>query len=273
MNALEAALLGTLQGLTEFLPISSSGHLLLARAFFGWDTEARFGLAFDVACHIGTLLAVVAYYRRDVVELTRAAVIPHTWFGGRQEGAAALARSLALGTAPIGLVGLAAADFVTGALRTATVAGASLLLGAALMLVAERVGSRSRDETALGPWEALGLGFAQAAALVPGVSRSGAVLVAAMLLGLRRERAARFAFLLGIPAILAAGGKASLDLAAQGIPPGAPALFAVGAVSSAGVGYAAVKYFMRYVSRHSLAPFAAYRVVLGGAALAWAAGS
>ena len=272
MNALEAALLGTLQGLTEFLPISSSAHLLLARAFFGWDTEAGFGLAFDVACHIGTLLAVVAFYRRDVLELTRAALLPRTWLGG-VSGPAALVRSLALGTVPIGVVGLAAADFVTGALRTAAVAGASLLFGAVLMLVAERVGSRSRDETALGAWEALGLGFAQAAALVPGVSRSGAVLVVGMLLGLRRDRAARFAFLLGIPAIAAAGAKASLDLAVQGTPSGDPALLAVGAASSAGVGYAAVKYFMRYVSRHSLVPFAAYRVVLGIAALAWVAGS
>ncbi len=268
MNALEAALLGTLQGLTEFLPISSSAHLLLARAFFGWDTTARFGLAFDVACHIGTLLAVVVYYRRDVAQLTRAAVVPRTWLGGPGVPAA-LVRSIAVGTVPVGVVGVAAADLVTGGLRTVTVAGAALVIGAVLMLAAERAGPRTRDETTLGPWEALGLGCAQAAALIPGVSRSGAVLVVAMFLGLRRERAARFAFLLGMPAILAAGGRASLDLAAQGVPSGDLALLAVGVVSSAVVGYAAVKYFMRYVSRHSLDPFAAYRMVLGAAALAW----
>ena len=141
------------------------------------------------------------------------------------------------------------------------------------MLAAERAGPRTRDETKLGPWEAFGLGLAQASALVPGVSRSGAVLVAAMFLGLRRERAARFAFLLGVPAILAAGGKAALDLAAQGVAPGGAGLLAVGAVSSGVVGYAAVKCFMRYVSRHSLDPFAAYRVVLGAAALAWVFGA
>ncbi len=272
VNALEAALLGTLQGLTEFLPLSSSAHLLIARAFFGWDTEARFGLAFDVACHLGTLLAVVAYYRRDVAELARTAVVPRTWLGGPGRSAA-LVRSIAVGTIPIGVVGVVAGDFLTGALRTVTVAGASLVVGAVLMLAAERVGSRKRDETALSPWEALGLGFAQASALIPGVSRSGAVLVVAMFLGVRRERAARFAFLLGMPTILAAGGKALFDLAAQGIPSADLALLAVGAVSSAGVGYGAVKYFMRYVSRHSLDPFAAYRVVLGAAALAWAAAS
>lgn len=271
MNALEAALLGTLQGLTEFLPISSSAHLLLARAFFGWDTQVRFGLAFDVACHMGTLVAVVAYYRRDVAELARSAVRPRTWLGGPGESAA-LARSIAIGTVPIGLVGLAAADFVTG-MRTVGVAGTTLVLGAGLMLVAERAGSQARDETKLGPWEALGLGFAQASALLPGVSRSGAVLVVAMLLGLRRERAARFAFLLGIPAILAAGGKATLDLGAQQVPSGDLVLLSVGVVSSGVVGYAAVKYFMRYVSRHSLDPFAVYRVLLGAAALAWAFGS
>ena len=272
MNALEAATLGTLQGLTEFLPISSSAHLLLARAFFGWDTEARFGLAFDVACHMGTLLAVLAYYRRDVAELTRVAVRPATWLGGPGDSAA-LARAIAIGTVPIGVIGLAAADFVTGALRTVTVAGVALLLGAVLMLVAERAGSQARDETRLGAWEAFGLGLAQASALVPGVSRSGAVLVVAMFLGLRRERAARFAFLLGIPAILAAGSKAALDLLAQGVPSGGLALLAVGVVSSGVVGYAAVKFFVRYVSRHSLDPFAAYRALLGAAALAWACGS
>lgn len=268
MNALEAAALGTLQGLTEFLPISSSAHLLLARAFFGWDAGARFGLAFDVACHVGTLLAVLVYYRRDAAELARAAARPRTWLGAPGDSAA-LARSIAVGTVPIGVVGLAAADLVTGPLRTVSAAGAALVLGAVLMLAAERAGPRARDETTLGPWEALGLGLAQASALVPGVSRSGAVLVVAMFLGLRRERAARFAFLLGIPAILAAGGKAALDLAEQGVAPGGFGLLAVGAVSSGVVGYAAVKGFMRYVSRHSLAPFAAYRVVLGAAALAW----
>lgn len=272
MNSLEAALLGTLQGLTEFLPISSSAHLLLARAFFGWETEARFGLAFDVACHLGTLLAVVAYYRREVAELARAAVVPGTWLGG-QGDSGALVRSIAVGTVPVGVVGITAADFLTGTLRTVPIAGASLVIGAVLMIAAERAGPRTRDEATLSLREALGLGFAQAMALVPGVSRSGAVLVVAMFLGLRRERAARFAFLLGMPAILAAGGKASLDLAAQGVPFGDLALLLVGVVSSAGVGYAAVKYFMRYVSRHSLDPFAAYRVVLGTAALAWASGS
>ena len=272
MNALEAALLGTLQGLTEFLPVSSSAHLLLARAFFGWDTEARFGLAFDVACHVGTLLAVAAYYRRDVADLMRVALVPRTWLGGPGDSAS-LVRSIALGTVPIGVAGVVAADLLTEAWRTVTVAGGCLVVGAVLMLAAERTGSRTRDETALAPWEALALGVAQATALLPGVSRSGAVLVVAMFLGLRRERAARFAFLLGMPAILAAGGKAALDLGVEGLPSGALALLAVGVVSSAVVGYAAVKYFMRYVSRHSLDPFAAYRVVLGAAALVWAAGS
>ena len=272
MTALQAALLGTVQGLTEFLPISSSAHLLLARAFFGWEMEVRSGLAFDVACHLGTLLAVVAYYRRDVAELTRAALVPRTWLGGRG-GSATLVRAIAIGTVPIAVVGIAAADLVTGALRTVTVAGVSLAVGAVMMLVAERVRSRTRDETTLGPLEALGLGCAQASALIPGVSRSGAVLIVAMLLGLRRERAARFAFLLGMPAILAAGAKAALDVAAQGLPSGDLILLAVGVVSSAGVGYIAVKYFMRYVERHSLDPFAAYRLVLGCLALAWVSGS
>lgn len=270
MTALEAALLGTVQGLTEFLPVSSSAHLLLARALFGWEVEARFALAFDVACHVGTLLAVAAYFRRDVAALTRSALAPRTWLGGPGDDSAVLVRSIAIGTVPIAVVGLAAADLVTGVLRTVPVAGVSLVAGAVAMLVAERVGSRTRDETTLGAWEALAVGCAQASALIPGVSRSGAVLIVALLLGLRRERAARLAFLLGMPAILAAGAKAALDVAAEGSPPDDLALLAVGVAASGVVGYAAVKYFMRYVARHSLDPFAAYRLAIGCLALGWA---
>ena len=264
MTPLEAALLGVIQGLTEFLPISSSAHLILARAFFGWETEAGFAVAFDVACHAGTLLAVLVYFRRDVAALTRAAIAPRTWLD-RGGGPAGLLRAIAIGTLPVAVVGLAAADVISGTLRTAPIAGASLALGAVAMLVAERARTRTRSEATLGPWEALMLGVLQAAALIPGVSRSGAVLTGAMLFGVRRERAARFAFLLGIPAILAAGARETLGLAGEGVPSGGLALMGVGVVSSAIVGYVVIRYFIQYLSRHSLDPFAVYRLALAGA--------
>ena len=260
------------QGLTEFLPVSSSAHLILARAFFGWDTAGEFSLAFDVACHVGTLGAVLIYFRRDVRGLIAAAVSPRSWFDDA-DVTGRLLRAIAIGTVPVAIVGLTAADFISGTLRSPGVAGTTLALGAVAMLAAERIGTRTRSEQTLRAWEALWIGVAQAAALVPGVSRSGAVLTVAMFLGVRRERAARFAFLLGIPAILAAAVKASLDLGGQGVPPGTPALFAIGIMSSAVVGYLAMKYFIRYVSRHSLDLFAVYRLGLAASAVVWVVGS
>ena len=271
VTALQAALLGMVQGLTEFLPISSSAHLLLVRAVFGWEPEDRLALAFDVACHVGTLGAVLIYFRRDVVDLVRVAAEPRSWFDGASVPAALL-RAIAIGTIPVVIVGVAAADAISGSLRTASVAGAALAIGAVAMLAAERAGRRTRSETTLGPWEALGLGVAQALALVPGVSRSGAVLTVAMFFGLRRDRAARFAFLLGIPAIVASTAKTTLDLSIAGVSTDALALFAVGIASSAVVGYAAVKYFIRYVSRYSLDVFAVYRLAIAAAVVLWAGG-
>ncbi len=262
-------MLGTVQGLTEFLPVSSSAHLILARTFLGWDVAGELSLAFDVACHVGTLAAVVVYFRHDLASLAGAAATRATWFTGGDDSARML-RCLAIGTVPIALVGITMGDFITDSLRTAEVAGVSLAVGAVVMLAAERSGGpRTRDEKSLGSIGALGLGLAQAAALVPGVSRSGAVLTVAMLMGMRRERAARFAFLLGVPAIVAASAKAALDLG-PGLPEGAAVPFAIGIASSGVVGYLAVKYFIRYISRHSLDVFAVYRLGLAGSVVVWA---
>lgn len=261
MTVLQAALLGIVQGLTEFLPISSSAHLILTRALFDWD-PGELALAFDVACHVGTLAAVVVFFRRDLVDATMAAprLLTGRWAGllPRER----LVLQMAIGTIPVAVVGLLFADVIRSSLRTPAVAAAALALGAVVMMVAERVGSRSRTEESLTHVEAFGLGLAQAAALVPGVSRSGAVLTLAMLFGLRRDRAARFAFLLGVPAILAAAGKESLELSAVGVPTDALALFAVGMVSSAVVGYITVKYFIRFLAVNSLYAFVIYRFVI-----------
>ena len=276
MSALQAGLLGIVQGVTEFLPISSSAHLILARDLFGWRLDDDFALAFDVACHVGTLVAVVVYFRSDLIALAAAALRRSTWLAGADRDGRLL-RSLGLATVPVMVVGVAAGDRIAGSLRTPEVAAFSLAAGALVMLAAERVGrscgrgrgrerpTGGRDESSLGWAESLGLGVAQAAALVPGVSRSGAVLTVAMLVGLPRERAARFAFLLGVPAIAGAGAKGMLDLAAGGIPPDGGLALAVGVVSSGLVGYVAIFGFVRYVARHTLDPFAVYR--LGLAAL------
>jgi undecaprenyl-diphosphatase len=265
MMLIQAAVLGVVQGLTEFLPISSSAHLILARAFFGWDSD-QFGIAFDVACHVGTLLAVVLYFAPELTQMCRA--LPRVLNPGRDEPARQL-WLLVVGTIPAVLAGLLFNDFIEGSLRTPAVAAVTLTIGGALLVVADQVGSRTRGESSLTMSEALGLGIAQAAALVPGVSRSGATIMLAMSWGLRRDAAARFSFLLGVPAILAAAGYEGLGLIRDGLPAGAAQLFIVGVVTSGIVGYFTVKYFLRYLSGHSLNLFAFYRFALAGAVVIW----
>ena len=265
MTLLAATLLGIIQGLTEFLPVSSSAHLILARVFFGFDA-GRLGLAFDVACHVGTLAAVLVYFRRDLMHM--AVALPQVVRAGASEPARRV-RLLAIGTLPVVVVGLLWAGVIERTLRTPLVAAVNLAAVALLFFVVERVGSQRRDEGSVTAGEAVVLGVAQATALVPGISRSGATIVTAMLMGIRRADAARFTFLLGIPAILAAAGKEGLDLARQGLAPGELQLFAVGAAVSAVVGYFTIKYFIRYLGDHSLRPFAWYRLALAAAVLAW----
>lgn len=265
MDLLAAAMLGVVQGVTEFLPVSSSGHLILARAFFGWD-PGRFGLAFDVACHVGTLLAVVAYFREDVVRLTVAA--PGA-LAGRQGVWERLGRLIVVGTLPVVVVGLLFADPIETTLRSPAVVAVALAVGAIGLIVAELVGSKRRGDETIGYGEAMAIGIAQASALVPGVSRSGATLTIAILLGLRREAAARFVFLLSLPAVLAAALKEGAEVMEVGVAGLPVTMFIVGLVVSGVVGYITVKYFIRYLAGHTLHAFAAYRLVLAAITVAW----
>ena len=264
MDLLAAAILGVVQGLTEFLPVSSSGHLILARAFFGWDA-GRFGLAFDVACHVGTFLAVALYFRREVGAMIVAS--PGALLGrdGRTE---TLVRLVVVGTVPIVIVALIFGDRID-AVRSPAVIAVTLAIGGAGLLLAERVGSQSRDEGSVGYALAFAIGCAQALALIPGVSRSGATLTVAMLAGLRRESAARFVFLLSLPAVLAAAAKETLDFVEGGVAGLPVTLFVIGLVVSGVVGYLTIKYFLRYLANHSLAVFAYYRFALSAITVAW----
>jgi undecaprenyl-diphosphatase len=261
---LEAVLLGVIQGLTEFLPVSSSGHLILAKAFFGLDAE-RLGLAFDVACHLGTLLAVLVYFRQDLWRMACAA--PRV-LSTRQNEPARMAWLIAMATIPVVIVGLLLRN-VEDALRRPVVVGVTLAVGGVLMLWAERVSKRVRQAEDLGTGEAFALGWAQSAALVPGVSRSGATLTLALFLGLRRDAAARFSFLLGVPAIAAAAAHEALKIVHEPLADGAAQLFLIGIAVSAVVGYGTIKYFLRYLASHSLLVFAWYRIALSVAVAVW----
>jgi undecaprenyl-diphosphatase len=265
VDVLNAVLLGVVQGLTEFLPVSSSGHVILVRAFFGWDL-GRFGLPFDVACHVGTMLAVVAYFRADVARLIAAA--PGA-LAGRDGEWERLGRLILAGTIPIVVVGGLFADVIETRLRSPLVVAITLTIGAIGLLVAERVGRKTREARALGYGEAFVIGVAQAAALAPGISRSGATITMAMWLDVERASAARFVFLMSLPAIVAAAAKEALDVAEIGMAGLPVTLLAVGLVTSAIVGYLTVKFFVRYLANHSLSVFAYYRFALAAVTFVW----
>ena len=266
MNVVAAALLGIVQGLTEFLPVSSSAHLSLARAIFGWDAGAL-GLPFDLACHVGTLLAVIVFFWRDLSVMARA--IPQA-FSARPGVAGRRLWLIAAGTVPVVIVGgLFWTDEVETATRTPAVAAIMLLAGAALLFLVERLGTRGGGEERLTPPGAFVIGVAQTAALVPGVSRSGATIATGMALGLTRETAARFTFLLSVPAIIAAAAKKGLDLRDLPFTSADATMFAVGFVTSGVVGYLTVKYFIRFLATHRLDVFAWYRIALAGLTFAW----
>jgi undecaprenyl-diphosphatase len=261
-----AVLLGIIQGLTEFLPVSSSAHLILARAFFGWEIPEAVELPFDVALHVGTLVAILAFFRADIAAMLRA--VPRV-FAPEPDYSARLIRLIVIGTIPVVIVGLAFKDFIEDVLRTPAVAAGALAFGAAMMLVAERLGRQVKDERAIGWGGAFLIGCAQASALIPGMSRSGSTISVGMFLGLRREAAARFTFLLSIPAMIAAAAKEGLDMMTVPLPEGSLSIIAVGAVVSAIVGYLTIKFFLRFLTSNRLDIFAFYRLALAGATLIW----
>jgi len=252
MTPWQAAILGVIQGLSEFLPISSSAHLALAHWLTGWGDPAH-DLPFDVALHLGTLVAVLAYFRRDWIELTSGA------FRGAVERRATpeLRRVLilVLATIPAVVVGLLGKDRFAAMhdwppIMAATLAGVGLLL---YTLDRRAVGSKT-EPTAR---EGFLIGVAQATALVPGVSRSGITMAAGLGLGLTRESAARFSFLLSTPAILGAAVLHAKDIAG-----GDPVVLASGLVAAAVSGYLAIGFLLRHLGRVGFMPYAIYRIAL-----------
>lgn len=268
VSILQAVVLALVQGLTEFLPISSSAHLILVPWVLGWPDQ---GLAFDMVVHLGTLTAVCGYFRHDLAAIARA-------WGGSVRGAApvdAAGREAArmgwlvvLATIPVGLAGLLAKDWVETAARNPVLIGTTSILFGLLLWWADRAGARRRDTDQLGVRDTLWIGLAQAVALIPGVSRSGITMTAGLFVGLTREGAARFSFLISIPVIVLSGGLEMLELAGSGqaLRNIGPLLlgFAVAATSA----YLCIKYLMAYLKRHAMGVFVAYRVALG-AVLLW----
>ncbi len=261
MTWLQTIVLAIVQGLTEFLPISSSGHLVLVPVFFGWADQ---GLTFDVAVHFGSLLAVAVYFRNDLKGLISGGV---RLLGGHGESPESrMALYILIGTVPAALAGLLLAGWIENNLRSPLVIVYTLAGYGVLMALADRLGKHQRVIASVGLSDAIVIGLAQALALVPGTSRSGVTITAAMMLGFQRMDAARFSFLLSAPVILLAAGYETLQLFVDGTQI-AWAQLAIGVAISALVAYLSIDFFMRFVNAIGLLPFAIYRLVLAGVVL------
>jgi undecaprenyl-diphosphatase len=263
LELFQAILLGVVQGLTEFLPVSSSGHLLLGQYFLGLD-QARFGLSFDVALHMGTLLAVVSYFWRDLLRMAVAFFRSFVERDLTNDADQKMAYLIIASTVPATLIGYVFEGFFESTVRSPWVVVFNFVLIGALFIVGEVVGTRTRRASKLGFGEAIIIGFAQAAALVPGVSRSGATITLGLFLGLRREEAARFSFLMSVPIIAGAGGLEVGEVISNGMSAWQTLLFVVGFVTSAAVGYVTIRFLLNYLTRHSLRAFAFYRFAVAG---------
>ncbi len=258
MDAFQAIVLGIVQGLTEFLPISSSGHLRIVPAFAGWEDP---GAAFTAVIQLGTVAAVLLYFRNDLLNIARA------WFAGlrdpsrRAELDSRMGWYLIIGTIPIVVFGFAFDDQIEEDLRSLNLIAGTLIGLGLLLLLAERVARRDREIEGVTWRDSLVIGFAQAAALIPGVSRSGATITAGLFLGFDRAAAARFSFLLSVPAVVLSGLYQLRDIGGEGGAGVVPTILAT--IAACVSGYASIAVLWKFLVTHTTFVFVAYRVVLG----------
>lgn len=263
MTLLQAIVLGILQGATEFVPVSSSGHLVLVPWLLSWPEP---GLAFDAIVHWGTALAVLAVFWRDLYRLLLAG-LKSLCSRSLADPKARLAWWIAIGTVPAVVIGFLFQDFFEALFGTPPAAAGFLLLTGIVLSVSERLGSRTREAEEMTWLEALLVGLAQAAAIAPGISRSGATIAAGLLRGVRRAAAARFSFLLAVPAILGAGILSLIDLAGEGVLAADWPPLVAGFVAAAVSGYLCIRFLLSYLRQGRLYIFAIYVWLLSVASL------
>jgi undecaprenyl-diphosphatase len=281
MTILQAIVLGLVQGLTEFIPVSSTAHLVFAARLLdlygGADKtlQAEQTTATIAVIQLGTLLAVLIYFARDIVNILRAFITDHVALmrGQNEPGRPKLSRDawlgwlIIIGSLPVGTIGLALKKIIEGPFtKNLWVIATMMIVVGALLMIAELVGKRERSMDQLRVSDALAVGSAQVLALIPGSSRSGSTIMGGLFSGLNRETAARFSFLLSIPAI-AASGLLELKEAVTKLPPGSYGSLAVATVVSGLVGYASIWFLLRYLRTHSTSVFIVYRVIVGIAIL------
>ncbi|MFZ1362350.1 MAG: undecaprenyl-diphosphate phosphatase [Candidatus Nanopelagicales bacterium] len=258
MSWLEAIVLGILQGLTEFLPISSSGHLLIAPELFGWDDP---GASFTAVVQLGTMAAVLLYFWRDLWQIAKA------WFVGlvnadvRKTHESRMGWYLIAATIPIGLAGIIFSTEIKTIARDLRLTAFMLIFFGILLYLADRYGKSDRGEKDLTLKTALGFGLAQTLALIPGVSRSGSTITAGRAMGFDRGSAARFSFLLSVPAVVLSGLYEAKDIGSEGSPAWGPTILAT--IVAFVVGYAAIAWLLKWLSSHSVLVFTVYRIILG----------
>ncbi|WP_031006884.1 undecaprenyl-diphosphate phosphatase [Streptomyces sp. NRRL F-5727] len=270
MNWFEAFILGLVQGLTEFLPISSSAHLRLTAAFAGWEDP---GAAFTAITQIGTETAVLIYFRKDIGRIVTAWFRSLTDKAMRSDHDAQMGWLVIVGSIPIGVLGVTLKDQIEGPFRDLRLIATTLIVMGIVLGVADRLAARDeiggrhraiRERKTLkdlGVRDGLIYGFCQAMALIPGVSRSGATISGGLLMGYTRESAARYSFLLAIPAVLASGVFELKDATEGGHVSWGPTVFAT--IVAFGVGYAVIAWFMKFITTKSFMPFVYYRIALG----------
>jgi undecaprenyl-diphosphatase len=261
MPLFQVVVLALIQGITEFLPISSTAHLALAPWFLGWTDP---GLTFDIALHVGTLLAILVYFFRTWLQIIAQAIGVHYGEDDALRRNPGLLWLLVVGSIPIGIFGYIFGKQAETTWRSPFVIGTMLVVVGILMWLAERAGSRKKDLSAVSFTDSVAIGAAQAVAIIPGTSRSGITITAGLFRNLDRPTAARFSFLLSAPAIAAAAAKAFHDLTKHGgIPAGMHTPFVLGIVISALSGLAVIALLLRFLQRHTLYFFIYYRIIFG----------
>jgi undecaprenyl-diphosphatase len=262
MELLQIIILAAVQGLTEFLPISSSAHLILAPLVTGYSDQ---GLAFDVSLHVGTLAAVVLYFRREVIAIS--SDFFRSWVNpAARSRESRLGWMIVLATIPVGIFGLLMEHLVETDLRAPLVIAITTIGFGVLLLAADKLGKRERDEYSINWRDALIVGLFQAVAIIPGTSRSGSTMTAGLFLGLTRKAASRFSFLISIPTIVLSGGLLTIELLKSGTPVDWTSL-ALGAGLAFITAYLCIHFFLQFIERIGMLPFFIYRMLLGGAIL------
>jgi undecaprenyl-diphosphatase len=268
MSIFEAIILGVVQGLTEFLPISSSGHLLILPAIMGWEDP---GAPFTAVIQLGTMAAVVIYFRKDLWEITSAFVRSLIGRAGPEDELnARMGWYLGLGTLPIIVFGLLFSNQIEGGARNLYLVGSMLIIFGLVLAAADIFATHARKLESIKVPDAVAIGFAQSLALIPGVSRSGATITFGLFRGFTRRDAARFSFLLSVPAVVLSGIYGMRDVVGESTGVGLPALIAA-TLAAFVVGYWSIAFLLKWLGEHTMKIFVLYRLVLGSLVLILAA--